>query len=180
MKRTTAMLVSLITILALTSCGLVSSKGPEIVPGLENVVLEKPTIASSVNGGYSGDRAVDGIWEGSSSRWVTADGAEIPHLLEIDLQDSYVLYSAEIWSGLEGQDGRYSVSDAKLQYWFDDEWVDVPGGSIGENEKEHVVLTFTETVTTDKVRFYSERMRSGDGHALRIREILVYGVLKNN
>lgn len=146
----------------------------EKVDRLPNLVLGKTVQASSEAGRNIADNAVDGDL---LSRWLTARGAESPHWLEIDLQGTFVLDSAEVWSGtLPPADGPYSIAHMQLQYWQDGQWKDIPGASVSNNRAQVVYFDFAEPILTDKVRFYSETPAAPDGEGLRFREILVYGL----
>lgn len=157
--------------------GATVKPGPPPV-GRPNIALGKPTSASSYNSdGTSPDRAVDGDL---TSRWFTQTGTSDPHWLEVDLQGTFVLDSAEVWTGVVGQTGPYSIGHIKLQYWTELGWEDIPGAAISGNREELVSFRFAQTVITSKVRFYSETKESPDGLGLRFREILIYGTPYSN
>lgn len=137
-----------------------------------NVALGKPVKASSFRGETIGDLVVDGVWDTRESRWVSGKEATPPHSLEIDLQGTFIINSADVWTGDPTSKDPHVIDAFRLQYWTGDEWADIPGASVRDNDQEVVYFSFTELITTDRVRFYYDEP-SG---VIRVREILIYGV----
>lgn len=165
------------TVFGLTVALLIASFGQVAAVRAEsvNVALNKPTVASSVRDRpelgqfHPSEYAVDGIWNTKENRWLvgTVTG---PHWLEIDLEGVFTLDSAEVWTGDQTSSSSFAVSEFKLQYLQEGEWVDIPGASVVNNKEEHVVFAFDQPIVTDQVRFYSD-----ERDIIRVAEIIVYG-----
>lgn len=162
----------------LLGCLLVLIATPSMAQEV-NVALGKPATASSAFKDYTADMVVDGLWDDRDSRWLSGWNAKSPHWLEIDLQGTFVLTRAEVWTGNVGTVTRlYPVAQFKLQYWTGDGWEDIAGGGVAGNTDALVTLEFSDPVTTNKVRFYSDDDPdpTPDGFTgVRVREILLYG-----
>lgn len=140
-----------------------------------NVALGKPTTTSSARGMYTGDRAVDGEWDSTASRWLTSEHEPGPHWLVIDLLEPHVVHSARIWTGHRpGGSDLYVVTEFRLQYWDGEGWIDIPGASVKGNREEVVSFSFAEPVITERIRFYTERA-DWAYNIVRVREIMIFG-----
>lgn len=156
----------------------VTLEQPEI--DTSNISFRKPVRASSVFREYRPELAVDGIADTRSSRWLTADGAQPPHWLEIDLLGHYRLTEAEVWLGdlaASGEGVVYPVTEFELQYWTGSAWETIPGTVVRSNTDGNMRFVFDEPVITDKVRFYSEEepVAVSGVRVLRVREIRIAG-----
>lgn len=175
--------IVLLAVLVLSACSLFGEKvgdvPPEdITPGT-NVALGKPATASStLNASYKAELAVDGITDTKESRWISSASQSPPHWLEIDLEQTYTLGGAVVWTGDPTSPNKSAVVEYKLQYWGGSEWLDIPGASVENNTQDKVELPFSEPVVTDKVRFYS--MDTSKDGAVRVREIEIYTAGEND
>lgn len=127
-----------------------------VLPTPVNVALNKTATASSVHGSYTPNKVVDGVTDNVSSRWINLRDAQPPHWVEVDLGETYTLAFAHVWTGNIPYQDTYVVSKFALQYWQDDEWIDIPGGTVEGNDQMLVVLLFDEAITTSRVRFISD------------------------
>lgn len=161
--------------------GVAVAADDDAFAGYANVALGKPVTASSIFKDYVPERAVDGVWDNNTSRWLSDRDAQPPHWLEIDLQGEHRLVGARVLTGhvLSDRPPAYLVSEFKLQYWTGTAWQDIPGTAVQGNTEEAVTFVFAEPVVTAKVRFYSEEYPPlVDGvRVLRVREILLFGEL---
>ena len=140
-----------------------------------NVALNKSVTAgatSSVDAGSAPENAVDGISSSAnaSDTWYVNQYQAAPTKtwLEIDLEGTYKITRSKMTSGYDG--GQHRCTDYKLQYWTGSEWADIPGGANSANASVTDDLTFTEAVTTTKVKFISNH------NLFRIRELEIYGI----
>lgn len=155
----------------------------ETVDTIPNVALGKPVKSDSARTldghRFAPERAVDGVYDNDNSRWQSLNSSAFPppHWIEIDLQGSYLIDSAIVWTGIMGPEGpdsaRAGVRQFKLQYWKDGNWEDIPGASVDNNPTRNgkVELEFTEAVVTDKVRLFTPV-----SDLVRFREVKVLGV----
>lgn len=170
-------------ILALSACSWLTGKDDDTaptVPDVHNVALKKTATASSTHTTRLPELAVDGIWDSADSRWTSlGEHGEPPppHWLEIDLEGTFVITHAEVWTGVPGDHGpesaRAAVPHFKLEYWHNNGWEDIPGASIENNPVGNgkVELEFTTPVTTDKVRFFTTVADN-----VRVRELMIFGL----
>jgi len=142
---------------------------PAVPAATTNVALGKATLTDSVYAGYVGPKAVDGIIS-DESRWLSADTAG-PHWIEIDFGSLQTICSSKIYMGKIGSDGvgTVPVVNFVLQSWSGAAWVDIPGTAVTGNTSVSVAQTFTSSITTNKVRFYS----TDDGY-VRVKEINIW------
>jgi beta-glucanase (GH16 family) len=129
-----------------------------------NVAFNKSITVDSVYSTNVASNAIDGV-RSDASRWISANTAG-PHWAVIDLGTSLTLYSSEIATG---SGTSSAVSNFVLQAWDGSDWVNIPGTSVSGNTKTLVAHTFTNPVTTNKVRFFS----TDNGH-VRVKEIMLF------
>lgn len=111
----------------------------------------------------------DGVKTDQSS-WISGINDE-EKWIDIELQSATEIGSAIIYSGSAG--GVYTAPDRiksfKLQYFIDDKWKDIPGTVVKENKFAQLQLLFKQSVTTNKVRFWSD-----DPGVIKLREIKLF------
>lgn len=188
MNNTAKVLLATMFVLLLSACNLTETVDEEelleALSNVENVALNKDVVASTELNQYKAELAVDGIYNTSTSRWTSryhrGEGILPPHWLEIDLAGRFVLYKAEVWTGNLHRNhpdnhemAEAAVKDFKLQYWVNGQWVDIPGGTVEGNStgNPRVELIFTQPITTEKVRLYTEEEDN-----VRFREVMIFGV----
>lgn len=177
MRKATKISVVLIAALFLSACNIFG--GGEKVPEIKrtNIALNKPVTASSVRNlpnlnppqYFPPEFAVDGIWNTYENRWLTSVSG--PHWLIIDLEDSFVVNGAEVWTGDATSGSTHAVAKYILQYWDEDEWIDIPGVFVENNEDEYVSFNIDPPVVTDQIRFWSDLSTT----IIRVAEIAIYG-----
>lgn len=130
-----------------------------------NLALNRPVRSS---GGHA--TAVTDGNKSNQSAW-TSDSTAAEKWLEIDLGTPQTLGSAVIYTGSDG--GVYTAPDRirnfKLQYATANGWKDIAGTAEENNKYAQVYSTFTQPVTTSKVRFFST-----DKGSLTVREIKLF------
>ena len=133
--------------------------------GGTNVVLNKPVVASAEFGSNIGEHAVDGDL---TSRWENRARNRIAQL-EIDLQGTFLLDSAEIHTGVGSS---HAPDFVQLQYHDGFCWLPIPGATVDANPASNQVLTWTFTVPVVAERL---RYHSLDTANNLLRELQVYG-----
>ncbi|MEO5997146.1 MAG: discoidin domain-containing protein [Chitinophagaceae bacterium] len=133
----------------------------------KNIALGKKVTASSDAG--TAKFVTDGV-KTNASAW-HADSGSAQQWVQIDLEKSYELGSAVIYTGSDG--GVYTSPDRikhfKLQYWTVGSWKDIAGGTEKNNNYAQVFEIFKKPVTTDKVR-----MLVDDKADVMVREIKLF------
>lgn len=121
-----------------------------------------PVSASSGSG--TAKYAVDGLVCEESS-WVSAS-VTTAHWLEVALPGPFEIGGANLVSG---KWDSAAVANFVLQYWTGSGWADIPGAVVTGNIRTQRQIVFSNPVTTDRIRFYSD----DDGVAL-IKELAVF------
>ncbi len=132
---------------------------------LENLALGKDVEASTTYTTYVAANAVDGEIS-DDSRWIS-NGTD--DWLKVDLGEVYSLQCAHLYTGYG--DSEAGISDYKLQYQVDGEWVDVPGSERDDNDNMQSKIVFDETVDAQFVRLIST-----DTSKIKVKEFELYGV----
>ena len=130
--------------------------------------------ASSVNGAYTPDKAVDGIKNQSASRWMSDPALAEPHWLQLEWDRAYTIGRVNIWSGFPDWVGS-QLADFEIQYWDGSGWqtaVSVTGNTQDVYYGQYNELYFP-AVMTDKLRLYITRGSDSDSIA-RLCEIEVW------
>ncbi|MEG1879724.1 MAG: discoidin domain-containing protein, partial [Oscillospiraceae bacterium] len=104
-----------------------------------------------------------------SSRWMTAQTLD-SYWAEIDFGSEQKIVACDAYTGKD--DGSWALETARLEYLVGENWATIPGAMVTGNSKTNTNLswTFTEPVTTSKVRFVSDDGARG----VRVREVMVY------
>lgn len=126
----------------------------------------RPTEASSIlSGGYFPKHAVDGLVN-DASRWVSTNTAG--QSIEVDLLSDHGIASAHVYTGL-GE--TLPQSNFKLQSWNINTaaWDDIPGATITGNTSNALVIPFSSTVTTSRVRLLNT-----SASFTRVKELLLF------
>lgn len=111
-----------------------------------NLAHKRPTTATSRTAGNFALLATDGRANQNSKWQTTAAGA---NELEIDLRVSTKIGSAHLYSG---STGVAPLGNFNLQYWTGSAWLDVPGATVTGNTSADLVIPFTSSVTTSRVK----------------------------
>ncbi|NPC72501.1 hypothetical protein HPP05_22355 [Corallococcus exiguus] len=172
MRRLQARLGALVTV-ALVGCG--APEGVELTgqrAGVEtaliNVTLNKPATASSTQGLFLPEYAVDGNITGDDSRW--CPGIYIPtRQLDIDLQGTFDLVRMELYTGFRD---TKPIQNYELAYDDGTGWKLIPGASQSANTSVAVATTFTQTVMAKKVRLTCLDPLADN---CRVKELWVFG-----
>jgi hypothetical protein len=131
---------------AFLGCGVIFA---QTYPPAMNLSRYMPVTASSGSG--TAKYAVDGM-VCEESRWKSAN-VTTPHWLQVALPGTFEIGSANVITG----DWDVGVTSFKLQYWSGAAWLDIPGAVITGNTSSQRQIVFTNPVTTDRVRFYSDQ-----------------------
>ncbi|MES2276172.1 MAG: discoidin domain-containing protein [Bacteroidota bacterium] len=136
-----------------------------------NLALNKPVKSSTDNPEWAAKNIVDGA-KTDESMW-RSDSTVVEKWLEIDLGKPETLGSAVIYTGSSYGvfTGTDRVKNFKLQYQEGSAWKDIPGATEKGCKYVQLFETFTQPVTTSKVRWISS-----DPGVLRVREIKLFAV----
>ena len=135
--------------------------------GRVNFAKYQKVTASSQNGTYAPEYAVDGIVSNFHSFRTGATG---PHSLDISYPRSVTLASAHLYLGLNNVFSSSQVlQNFKFQYHDGTAWTDVPGSSVTGNAQTEINLIFSQAVTSDRFRLST----TNTGNRI-IREIALF------
>ena|GEM_PF-1370866 len=169
-------LISLLVASVLVSCGAPEGDERALQPerqraGIDeliNVTLNKPATASSTQGSFLPEYAVDGNITGDDSRWCPGIYNQT-RLLDIDLQGTFDLVRMELYTGF--RDTR-PIQSYELFYDDGTGWKPLPGASQTGNTSIAVSTTFPQPVTATKVRL---SCRDPLVDNCRVKELWVFG-----
>ena len=132
-----------------------------------NLAFNKPVAVSSVHQQHVATNAVDGMVS-DTSRWLNSNSTDA--WIEIDLQASYKLGGAHVYTGYGSSD---PIEDFNLQFWGNGSWQDILSAQVVGNIYQGVSLSFDDNVdvTTDKIRV---NVTKTPGGYARIREITIW------
>lgn len=130
-----------------------------------NLALGATTTASSTNGRYEAQFAVDGVVT-DDSRWVSAQDGE--KWLVLELPRETTIAAARVVSGWARNAGTM-VGHLALQIEQEGQWVTVQGGEVRGNRAFERVINFAAPVTARRLRLFSD----DPGH-VRIYELDLY------
>ncbi|MEY3897167.1 MAG: hypothetical protein RLZZ214_2688, partial [Verrucomicrobiota bacterium] len=111
-----------------------------------NLAQQRPVVANAITAGNFALLAVDGR-ANKQSIWQTSTTGT--NSLEIDLIVSTKIGSAHFYSG---SPGVAPLADFVLKSWDGTAWQNIPGGNVTGNTTADLVVPFTTSVTTTKVR----------------------------
>jgi hypothetical protein len=133
-----------------------------------NIASSKSVNASSVRGGYTAEKAVDGLFS-NESRWLS-DDSNGPHVLEIDLGKKVDIGCIQVITGWVNY-GKWisQVNNFKIQFHKDGQWEDDKIAQRFDNKSSGVEILFPEAIAADKIRFVSK-----DKGPVRVVEIRVF------
>ncbi|NTX60549.1 discoidin domain-containing protein [Myxococcus sp. CA051A] len=169
---------SCIGALVLSACGEapgaaeVSSRASALDDGLVNVTLNKPTTASHTQldpQHFLPQYAVDGNITSDDSRWCTGEYIYAPRYLDIDLQGTFDLHRAEVYTGYQS---TKPIANFDLLYHDGTSWQPIPGAARTGNTSVAVSTTFTQVVRGQKVRFLCNEPGTSN---CRVKEVWVFG-----
>ncbi|NTX49886.1 discoidin domain-containing protein [Myxococcus sp. CA039A] len=164
--------------LVLSACGEapgaaeVSSRASALDDGLVNVTLNKPTTASHTQldpQHFLPQYAVDGNITSDDSRWCTGEYIYAPRYLDIDLQGTFDLHRAEVYTGYQS---TKPIANFDLLYHDGTSWQPIPGAARTGNTSVAVSTTFTQVVRGQKVRFLCNEPGTSN---CRVKEVWVFG-----
>lgn len=145
--------------------------------GFRNIAPLATATADSVNGAYTPDKAIDGIKNDHSSRWVSGNTSE-EHWIQLDWDRTFSIEKVNVWSGNLTQAG-WQIEDFRIQYWSGSEWTTV--AEVTDNTKDifnsgdYNELVFP-AVKTQKLRMYITDGCVKDGYTdARLYEMEVWG-----
>jgi len=141
-----------------------------------NLAPSATVSVDSTNSTYTKDKAVDGVQNDNSSRWISANTAE-PHWFELDWSSSQTIRNVRVWSGNMTAAG-YQIGSFKVQYWTGSAWQDT-GAAVTSNSQDGFSNNFNDLifppVTTTKLRLYiTDACLFGAYTDARLFEIEVY------
>jgi len=136
----------------------------QLPPAINLTRYMTASASSTYSASFPARYAVDGVVN-NESRWMSADTTN-PHWLEVQLADAFEVGSANIFFGV---DDLYPVSNFSLQYWTGSSWAAIPGATIVGNTSTQVQMVFSNPVTANRIRFYSD-----DNGIVRIKELAVF------
>ncbi len=111
-----------------------------------DLARKRQAVATANTAGNFALLAVDGRVNKDSMWQTSLAGA---NELEIDLRVVTRIGSAHLYSG---SPGLPPLSDFVLRYWDGGAWLDIPGGSVAGNTSPARVVSFSNAVSTDRVR----------------------------
>ncbi len=152
-----------ITNAKLSVAGTVSGALPAVSQRV-NLAKYQVTTASTTNGQYQADFATDGV-VGKGNSWRSAN-VTTPHWVEVAFPVPVTIRSAHVYCGID--DGPVPAS-FKVQYFSGGNWLDAPGSARAGNTSPEVNVIFTNAVTSDRFRLYSDQ----DG-TVRVREFALF------
>ncbi|NTX02857.1 discoidin domain-containing protein [Myxococcus sp. CA040A] len=164
--------------LVLSACGEapggaeVSSRASALDDGLVNVTLNKPATASHTQldpQHFLPQYAVDGNITSDDSRWCTGEYIYAPRYLDIDLQGTFDLHRAEVYTGYQS---TKPIANFDLLYHDGTSWQPIPGAARTGNTSVAVSTTFTQVVRGQKVRFLCNEPGTSN---CRVKEVWVFG-----
>ncbi len=127
-----------------------------VYPQGENVALNKPALASSANGIYTAEKAVDGIKDDPENRWSNVKKKETtakdPHWLEIDLLEKKTIHAISLTNKVDTR--KVPIYGFEFQIWNGETWETVL--EEDSNYEGKYLKGFPE-VTTTKVRLLMEK-----------------------
>jgi len=125
---------------------------------------QRPTLASSIYNGTNYPKlAVDGYVD-DASRWLCTNTAG--QTLEVDLLDTHIVGSAHVYSGVGTST---ALAEFALEYWNGTDWIAIPGGTISGNTSNALVVPFSSSVSTSRIR-----LRTPSATYARVRELLIF------
>ncbi len=145
----------------ITLAGAVFS--PSIFPPRVNLAKYQVSSSSTTNGQYLPDFANDGLVNNHSWRTLNVN---TPHWVEVDFPLPVTIASAHVYNGID--DGSL-LSSFKLQYKSGASWLDAPGSARSGNTLSAVNVLFSNAVTSDAFRLYSD-----DNGTHRVKEIALF------
>ncbi len=124
--------------------------------------------ASSVNGNYRPELAIDGKVS-DASRWVSAASEQTPWL-EVNLGAGQPLAGVHLYSGYGKGD---AIRAFKIQFWSAGAWKDVPSAVVANNEAVAVAVPFDDTVpvVTDRLRLL---VTGSHQNVARVKEFVIW------
>lgn len=143
-------------------------QGTRFVEDAHKNLAENAKVSASSNNSNA-VLITDGV-KTDSSAWISNEDTK-EKWLEIDLGKTQELGSALVYNGSEG--GVFTAPDRirnfKLEYWTGSNWEDISEAEQKNNKYAQVYLPFKKSISTSKIRFYSE-----DEGALKVREIKLF------
>ncbi|WP_310560582.1 glycosyl hydrolase [Flavobacterium sp.] len=134
-----------------------------------NVALNKPATASStLSTLYPASNAVDGNATADASRWVNSRGV-VPAIIEIDLQDTYLISRMNVYTGLSGSNNP--LTSFTFDYWDEN----TQSWTAAVTETNNAISAYSNTfseVKTNKVRLH---INATADNTVRLFELEVYG-----
>ena len=111
-----------------------------------NLAKQRPAVASAISSNNYPKLAVDGLVNDQSKWQTTLAGS---NTLEVDLRVSTKIGSVHLYSGATGIP---VITNFVLQYWTNNSWVAIPGGSIAGNTSAVCVVNFSSPPITTRVQ----------------------------
>lgn len=152
--------------------------------GEVNVALNKPVAVSSEDGSHPARYITDGKISRNCS-WMSHASSRAPHQVTVNLKQYCDVNRIVIYSGIPEKEKRnaekgrapgfWSIKNMKIQYWDDANWTDLPQTEIYENRQDTILFRFVPALATFQIRLIST-----DGEPIRINEMEVYGIVKEN
>ncbi|WP_051251367.1 Ig-like domain-containing protein [Paenibacillus harenae] len=147
---------------------------PLPAPETQNLAPLAALTASSTNGAYTKDKAVDGVMNQNASRWITDSAAAGPHWLLLEWDRAYTIDRVKLWSGFLSWLGS-QIADFQIQYWDGSGWQ--VAAAVTGNAQDYYYGMYNDlafpAVTTDKLRLYITKGSKNDNIA-RLFEIEVW------
>ncbi|NMO16607.1 hypothetical protein HPC49_21575 [Pyxidicoccus fallax] len=139
--------------------------------GLLNVTLHKPATASHIQQDpyFPPEKAVDGNITADDSRWCPGPYVSGPRYLDIDLQGTFDLHRAELYTGFREE---RAIASWDLLYDDGTGWKPIPGAVMTGNTSVAVSTTFTQVVRGQRVRFLCNEPIHEN---CRVKEVWVFG-----
>ncbi len=147
------------------ACAIAAAAYAEPSP---EAIKPKSATASSHHPDYPAANAIDGKVS-DASRWVSKTSTE-PSWLAIDLGEKHNLAGIHLFTGYGNKD---VIEDFEIQFWSEEEWVEIPSANITGNNKHAFAIAFDQTVNveTDRLRLW---ITASHQNIARVKEIVLW------
>lgn len=147
------------------------------IPTLNNLAPSAALSVDSTTGTNTKDKAVDGIKNADTSRWLSTNTAE-PHWFQLEWLSYKTISNIKVWSGYMNESG-FQIRTFQMQSWNGVSWVDIPTASITNNSQDGFSNKFNDlsfnAVITNKIRMYITDGSSMSDTFARLIELEAWG-----
>jgi hypothetical protein len=142
----------------------------------KNIASSAVLAVDSTNGSFSANKAVDGIKNDNSSKWLSLSGE--PHYFQMDWPEDKLIKGINVWSGLIGGNG-FQIKDYTIEYWDGANWTTsatVTNNTYDANRGLYNSLSWSTPIPTNKIKMNITKASGAAGYTdARLLEIEVIG-----